>query len=452
LFIPSNIAITFDAGVIIQATSLSQIDPFGSLITIRDAENITIHGNGAIFRMNKEEYTGEHNHCFNISGSKNIVIEKVNVKDSGGDGFYIGRYESVNAYCENITITNSISENNRRQGMSVIAVDGLLVDNCQFIGTIGTNPEAGVDIEPNDSLEPLKRVVFRHCLAKNNAGRGFNVFLKSTTAASPPVDVTFDNCKAEGNTYGFATVYAVDGGQGKITFNNCIAENAKLSGFLEISCSANGVQKVYNDCTAINCNENGSTSQTLSFSSSFLINDETANPRAAIGNSIYRNCKSIDTRGTGKIARGFGVVSPAGAIPNNIKFFECVSEGHTVSPFEFATTADNMVTVNTPQLKYSVTSTASITNRYSGYEVNNAGATGFVRCNLPIAKEWLTFKFKVEAAQSMKITPQLGAKIFTTSATDKSLQSNVVGDTITVKGRADGNWEILNLFGNWVEV
>lgn len=98
LLIPSQIAIEFEPGTIIQAVdTLSKVGPvYERLIRIKTVKDVYINGNGSTLRMNKAAYTtGEQAHIFDISGSENVVIENINANDSGGDGFYIGYFEST---------------------------------------------------------------------------------------------------------------------------------------------------------------------------------------------------------------------------------------------------------------------------------------------------------------------------------------------------------------------
>jgi hypothetical protein len=50
--------------------------------------------------------------------------------------------DDVKGYNKNILIQDVISDDNYRQGMSVISVVGLRVKNCTFSNTNGTEPQA----------------------------------------------------------------------------------------------------------------------------------------------------------------------------------------------------------------------------------------------------------------------------------------------------------------------
>ena len=41
------------------------------------------------------------------------------------------------------------ADNNRRQGLSIVEADGVLVTDSIFSNTHGTRPSAGIDLEPD---------------------------------------------------------------------------------------------------------------------------------------------------------------------------------------------------------------------------------------------------------------------------------------------------------------
>jgi hypothetical protein len=67
----------------------------------------------------------------------------VTAKDMWGDGFYVSD-------ASNVTFCGVTADRNRRQGLSVIKADGLVVLNSVFQNTRGTRPGAGIDFEPDD--------------------------------------------------------------------------------------------------------------------------------------------------------------------------------------------------------------------------------------------------------------------------------------------------------------
>ncbi len=334
LRIPSNTKLVFDSNVIVQATDDLKQDHanFEVLFRIENANNINIQANNALFRMNKSAYSGEHNHIFMINGSSKVLINKARANNSGGDGFYIGAYKSNKKLCEDITITNSVADNNRRQGVSVISAKNLLIDHCVFKNTSGTSPQSGLDIEPNKYSDILENIVIKNCKSQENAGRGFMFAISSFDSRSKAVSINVENCQAYDNYVGFASVYFLDGSRGTISFDNCKAYRSKYSGFLEASCSSDGIKKIYRNCEAINSNQSRDKSQKGSYASSFYIFESDRQPRRSIGNSVFENCKSTVQDKNSNILRGISVLEKGNAIAKGITINNFQSKGHKELP------------------------------------------------------------------------------------------------------------------------
>jgi len=293
LLIPSNIQIKCEPGVVFLAkNSLNQdYSNFEVLFRFEDVQNIIFDGQGAVFKMNKENFKKEFNHLFMINGSKNVSIKNVKALNSGGDGIYIGALRSKNSYPQDITIENCTSDNNRRQGLSITSGVNITVVNSAFNNSKGTDPAAGLDIEPGNSKAILKNIRIKDCQANNNTKRGFVVILNRLNQNSEPVDVVFENCTSTGNLEGFSS-RQFRGVQGNIKFVNCVARNSKNTGFTESSCLANSIKKVYQNCIAENSNTSNKKMKGYLYKASFYLSGYADN-RQVIGNSEFINCKSV---------------------------------------------------------------------------------------------------------------------------------------------------------------
>ncbi|MFW6155802.1 MAG: hypothetical protein ACOC7J_00670, partial [Armatimonadota bacterium] len=122
----SNQEIVFEEGCEILAKRGEFKARKDSLFTAREVENVTIRGYGATFRMWQEDYDNpdlyekaEWRHCLSIRGSKNIEVFGLTLRDSGGDGIYIGRGGPDHTNF-NVHIKDVVCDNNYRQGISVI--------------------------------------------------------------------------------------------------------------------------------------------------------------------------------------------------------------------------------------------------------------------------------------------------------------------------------------------
>ena len=243
LHLRSDMEIFFEEGVRIVAKRGEFKSTGACLWSLGDVENVSIHGNGGELKMWKEDYLdpakyklGEWRHAVSLAHAKNILIEDLSLVESGGDGVYVGA--SYLGPCQDITLRRIVSDGNNRQGISVISVDGLLVEDCVFKNTGGTMPMAGIDFEPNSPKEMLKRVVLRNCFFDNNKTDGICFYLVQLDATTEPLDVLIENCVTRnngGNGFAFTTKTGGEETQvkGKVVVKNCRFEGDRIGMLLQ---------------------------------------------------------------------------------------------------------------------------------------------------------------------------------------------------------------------------
>ena len=200
----SDQEIFFDPGVVVVAKKGEFKGKNDSLFQAKSKQNIVLRGYGATFKMRKTDYTDPNSYEKSewrmgiwLRGCVNVKIYGLTIEETGGDGVYIGAVGDMP--CRDIILKDLICSKNHRQGLSVISVDGLLVENCLFADTDGTKPFGGVDIEPNSETCVIANIVIRNCVSRNNIGGGFQVYLRKLTEASHDVSVLFDNCLDDSN-------------------------------------------------------------------------------------------------------------------------------------------------------------------------------------------------------------------------------------------------------------
>jgi len=93
-----------------------------------------------------------------------------------GDGFYVDGAKDI-AFC------SVAAAHNRRQGLSIIEANRLLVTNSVFRDTRGTRPSAGIDIEPDELEQKVANVRIEHSKFINNAGGGIMIAGKRGTVS-----------------------------------------------------------------------------------------------------------------------------------------------------------------------------------------------------------------------------------------------------------------------------
>lgn len=253
--------IVFEEGVVIEAKAGAFHDRRASLFTAESVEDLTLHGYGATWRMRIDDYQSDAyepsgwRHGLALLSARNVEIAGLRIEDTGGDGIYIGRagvYDErdvrESGHCENITIRDVVCDNNHRQGISVISVRGLLIEDCVLMNTDGTPPAAGIDFEPNNPTDVLVDCVLRNTHFRGNR-RGVFIYLRALNDTSEPVSILVENCHIAQESVGLDVAAVRDRApQGTIEFRNVVVDgvNSRIR-----DKSPNGVDVILTECTFI---------------------------------------------------------------------------------------------------------------------------------------------------------------------------------------------------------
>jgi hypothetical protein len=212
VFLESDQEIEFKRGVEIQARQGGFLDGNDSLFKLENKENIKLSGYGANLLMRKEDYRkapyerAEWRHCLSLLGGTNIQILGIKCTNSGGDGIFVGRALRGRPYSKNITIKDFVSESAYRQGISVISVDGLLIEGAILRGTEGTEPSAGIDFEPDYPDERLVGITMKNCLVEKNEGYGILVAVSHLAYGFGPIQIAIEGGRVAENGLGALAV------------------------------------------------------------------------------------------------------------------------------------------------------------------------------------------------------------------------------------------------------
>ncbi len=162
----SNMTLRLSSGAVLKA--MPNGSAAYSILFLPRVTNVNIIGGTIEGERSAHTGTGgESGMGIFVASSQNVFIEGVTAKECWGDGFYIGG----SAGSTNITLCNVVADHNRRQGLSVVYADGVVVRNSTFKNTQGTLPEAGIDIEPNAG-ETVANMQILGCTFTNNSGGG----------------------------------------------------------------------------------------------------------------------------------------------------------------------------------------------------------------------------------------------------------------------------------------
>jgi len=122
-------------------------------ITIRD---MTLDGQVATLGFS------EFRHLVSLNGVRNVVIECVDFVGFRGDGLLIGSgiLAGTERHNVNVVVRNCLFDGinkDNRNGISVIDVDGLVVDSCSFRRTTRSNMPGAIDVEPDGNIFTVVR-------------------------------------------------------------------------------------------------------------------------------------------------------------------------------------------------------------------------------------------------------------------------------------------------------
>lgn len=253
--------------------AIPQAGDVGSILTVADASNVVIEGNGA--RLIGDRYshlgtTGEWVHGLSIWDSQNIRIYDLYSDDNWGDGFQIAGMSTGNPFSADIIMERVGGKRNGRQGLSLItAKDFLLVDSLfEEVGRIA--PMFGIDIEPDANDEFLQNINIirprsRECglgsfeeAASINDGAGLGIWLGAMDGSPNPISINIEEPEDEGSRIGFLFGGGVNA-YGHIRVNGATASNNIWQGVRARMWCADGPRLQIDSPVVRNANRAGDT-------------------------------------------------------------------------------------------------------------------------------------------------------------------------------------------------
>lgn len=310
ILVKSNSVLEFEEGAIFKKNPTS-LDKYNVML-LRDVTNVTIINP----TIEGDKYThkgtgGEWGHGINLQGTSNVKIKNGNISKCWGDGIFIGATpQGGTRFSSKTWIDNTICDDNRRNGLTVSSVKGLYVKNSQFNNTTGTDPQAGIDFEPDSNEMFLEDIVFNNILLKNNGKRGvfycfWLLFGDTDTSAVKTVSITMNNVKSEGGLHGHDALLsnftgnaggpyfnrtAIKNISGEIVLNDCESKNTFQNGLRLYRWFDAGLKMVFNNFKITNPNrEKGTTGMGHNAIVLFDPNLSTTSPEYRLGGVEFNN-------------------------------------------------------------------------------------------------------------------------------------------------------------------
>ncbi len=184
IFAQSNSQIYFqkNSSLILKPTA----DVRYQIISLHAVENVKIYNPTLIGDRDRHLGSkGEWGFGIDIRGSRNIEIYNANISDCWGDGIVLVKtmrnmrsgVAKENIFpTENINIIGGFINNVRRNGITIAGGKDIIIKNLLIANINGTNPMAGIDIEPDDSSNILENINIENVKINNvNVGIDLNL-------------------------------------------------------------------------------------------------------------------------------------------------------------------------------------------------------------------------------------------------------------------------------------
>ena len=443
---------------------------------LNTVSNVEIIGGTLIGdRDNHLSTTGEWGHGIEIRGCTNITIKDLTAKDFWGDGLYIG-VSGGQKYSKNITLENVVSDNNRRQGLSVISVDGLYGLNVTLSNTNGTAPQAGVDFEPNNPDEILQNIVFKNLRTYNNAGSGVLKHLSQLDGTNNLITMTFENYLSEFDGIGINHDMLKAEGNGYIKYINPVIKNSQRRSIGVRSFNSKGVYLEFLNPIILNPNRSLLNSTTESAAISFfrLSTDFPEASDLKMGNvKILNPTIKFDSGLTSPVT---AYISFSTQLGDNNTFFEKV-DIQFKEPVTTAFQILNALRLNKSKISHMVPNEylssqwfgdigeSQITEyilptstRYQNLITFPTDRNGSVRLNANVTNN-MPFEVKIQSdgnnGWESYVRPPENERLYPlkySSANGKGIKipktADGTGNSVTVK-RVNGKWTVQEIVGEW---
>lgn len=237
LVLMGSMTLSLASNAILQA--IPNACPSYALVHIVGTSDVNIVGGTLLGdRAGHAGTAGESGQCLWLEGTSNVSLRHVAIKECWGDGIYLGGTDN-----HNVTVCSVNVDHVRRNGISIVAADGVTIDASSFDNTQGTAPQSGIDLEPNAGQRVTHVSVTRSSFS-HSGGHGFQV----TTATGPISSSSFrGNTITQSGDYGVLLtgtdlIFAdniVDGSSWGIVINTA---NITVMGNTIRNSSRNGIQ------------------------------------------------------------------------------------------------------------------------------------------------------------------------------------------------------------------
>lgn len=241
-----------------------------AIININNKKNVSIYNAKIVGDRNEHLGTkGEWGMGISINDASDVKVYNAIIKNCWGDGIYIGGKNFSN----NVTISGGLIDNNRRNGISIIGGDNILLQDLVISNSNGANPQTGIDLEPNNQQNKKLNVSLKSILTFNNKLNGLSFYLDNLkdTVTSNNVQILVDDYRdlysTNGMSYSNRKSETKKSLNGSILLNNIdLKYNVKPFRYLYNNSSLDNINLKVNDFKSDHKDNNGIVNDLQKFS------------------------------------------------------------------------------------------------------------------------------------------------------------------------------------------
>lgn len=192
----SNLYFQKNSSLILIPTNKSRYE----ILRIHGVSNIKVYNPKLIGDRTKHlGKGGEWGYGIDIRGAENVTIINPSISNCWGDGIIISNSKlGVKAgkkllSTSNITISGGVLDYNRRNGLTIIEGNKIIIENLLIKNTMGTSPQAALMIEPDNSSHEINDIIIRNITTINNPRSlafNFNNFMDAANSKSINVSIS----------------------------------------------------------------------------------------------------------------------------------------------------------------------------------------------------------------------------------------------------------------------
>ncbi|MGE5619050.1 MAG: glycosyl hydrolase family 28-related protein [Sphingomonadaceae bacterium] len=454
LTVASNSRVVFAPGAKLQ----NKAHNLGSyqMLRVWDSQNVVIEGATLDGRRDlNAATTGEWGMGISICGSTRVRVVRPSCSNCWGDGIYIDASATGGqSWSDDVSIIDAVCDNNRRQGISVCSARRLWIVRPRLTNTNGTNPQAGIDLEPYSTAHYLEDIWIEEPYTAFNAGAGILVYPNALGGSGHTVSIQI---RGHVNVLGQGAPVQLTGGMitlpGSIVISEPMWIQARYAAFYA-TWGINAPRVIVDKPVVVDPNQANSSAPNLA-SAFCIVAESTDTGTDPLGNvSIFEPT----------------VVGPSGSLPPQAVFVNDYRTGAQDKPSKVAvmdpiamqvmagqnpvwlaakqatfTDRYRILVLEPPAANSSIGPAAyyrTITNR--NY-VNAATIT--LESTFPVGIE---ITFEILAAQTLTIAPDAGSTIRPLgTGAGKYIQSNQIGASVTLRRQDTATWVVTNVVGSW---